>query len=82
MLPCPSCELAHAPEIACGDALKKQLRAVIKNVGNPGQCRSCGAKVLWILHRNGKATPYTLAGGSHFADCPDAATWSKKAVMK
>lgn len=48
------------------------MLALLKNVGDPGQCRGCQSPIFWVTHRNGKKAPYTPAGLNHFADCPAA----------
>lgn len=37
-----------------------------------GQCRSCKAPVLWLITTRQHRMPWSLAGVSHFADCPTA----------
>jgi len=46
---------------------------------NVGQCRSCGATVMWCLTSNGKKAPIDRDGKSHFATCPQADSWRKRA---
>ena len=46
--------------------------ALVRNVGQQGTCRGCGAPVFCIPHRNGKKAPYTAAGLNHFANCEKA----------
>jgi hypothetical protein len=46
------------------------------------RCNSCGAAIVWIETAAGKRMPVDYAvgathGTSHFATCPDAATWRK-----
>ena len=51
-------------------------------------CRSCGASIIWIRTRRGKALPLSVAtierrdgrafALAHFADCPDSKDWSKR----
>lgn len=43
------------------------------------RCRSCGAPVEWRMTAAGKRSPYDLDGTSHFATCPDAARWRRRA---
>lgn len=52
--------------------LLKRIKALLKNVGDPGVCRGCGVSIVWMRHKNGKAVPYTEQGLNHFADCPVA----------
>ena len=46
---------------------------------NRGHCRSCGAEVLWCITPAGKKAPINRDGTSHFADCPQARDWRKRA---
>lgn len=43
-----------------------------------GECRSCRARVAWVVTAKGKRAPYNPDGISHYATCPQAATWRKK----
>lgn len=45
---------------------------------DPGQCRSCGKRVLWTVTRAGKRAPLNPDGTSHFSDCPDATSWRRR----
>lgn len=49
-----------------------RLEHLLRQVGEPGHCRGCGAPVYWVTHRNQKRVPYTMAGLNHFADCKAA----------
>lgn len=61
-------ELADA--VALADWLRKNVRQLLVNVsGGPTDCQGCGATIYFVRHANGKATPYTVAGLNHFADC-------------
>jgi hypothetical protein len=44
----------------------------------PGACRSCGAPVMWVETKRGKRAPLNPDGTSHFATCPQAASWRKR----
>jgi hypothetical protein len=51
-------------------------------VDTESTCRSCGAPILWCVTVKGKKMPVDLPDNnepttSHFATCPDAATWRK-----
>lgn len=46
---------------------------------NEGSCRSCHADVLWCVTPAGKRAPVNRDGTSHFANCPQAAAWRKRA---
>lgn len=77
---CSQCKMAHAPADGtlfldfqpCLIAVEKALHDLVKHVGTRGVCRGCKADVWWIMHANGKATPYTAEGLNHFIDCPNA----------
>ena len=45
-------------------------------VGDAGNCRTCGAPIVWVVNpETGKRPPYDLDGVSHFATCPQSKTW-------
>ena len=46
---------------------------------NIGRCRSCRAEVLWCITPAGKKAPVDPDGTSHFASCPDATAWRRRA---
>jgi hypothetical protein len=60
------------------NALAKKLDRLMTVIGNPGACRSCGARILWIFSKDRKLMPYDPDGVTHFATCPDAKEWSKR----
>jgi len=62
----------------CIAALKKNVTVLLRLIGEPAQCRGCGAEIYWVVHRNGKRAPYTLLGLNHFADCPAAQSFRKE----
>ena len=41
-------------------------------VSDLGTCRSCDAPMLWLITPKGHRMPWSLAGVSHFSDCPNA----------
>jgi len=53
------------------------MASLLKILGDPGLCRSCGAPIFWVTTKTGKKMPVTPAGISHFADCPNAAQHRK-----
>ena len=57
----------------------KRMAALLKNVGAPGRCKGCGAAITWVRHNSGHNTPYDIDGLNHFASCPEAAQFKKKA---
>lgn len=42
------------------------------------RCSSCGARVWFLKHANGRTGVYTDRGLSHFADCPKASSHRPK----
>jgi hypothetical protein len=54
------------------ERVRAALQVLLRNVGEPGHCRGCGALIYWFVHRNGKRTPYNAEGVNHFLDCPKA----------
>jgi hypothetical protein len=45
---------------------------------SPGAlCKSCRARVFWIITTKGKKMPCNPDGTSHFATCPDAAQFRR-----
>jgi hypothetical protein len=59
----------------------------IPSSADPGQCKSCGAPILWIRTPDGRPIPLSVAtiqhragqrwALSHFSDCPEGKEWSK-----
>jgi hypothetical protein len=47
--------------------------------GRDAACRSCRAEVLWCTTPSGKRAPINRDGTSHFATCPQADAWRKRA---
>lgn len=43
------------------------------------KCRSCDAPVQWVKTATGKWTPANPDGSPHWATCPQAKEWKKKA---
>ena len=55
-----------------------QIELPTGTVGYPTECKSCHARIVWGLTKNGKRAPFDLNGMSHFTTCPDARKWTKK----
>lgn len=53
-------------------ATQKNLAALLHNVGDLAKCRGCAREVYWVLHVNGRKTPYDRDGTNHFITCPVA----------
>lgn len=86
----PACEFRpdHGPELdtlPCdcglllifeGRAAERRARDIVRLTGRPGQCRGCGAGIMWLAHaprepgRNPTMTPYDEDGTNHFITCP------------
>lgn len=62
-------DVAPNPEAA---ALKLNIRRLLDQVGEKQVCKACGADIWFVVMRSGRRNPYTAAGVSHFADCPEA----------
>ena len=77
--------LGPAPDtIACMERLRvleKNILLLLKNVGNPAFCgrqgNGCGREIYWVMHNNGKKTPYDPTGENHFSTCPNRAAFKK-----
>lgn len=56
---------------------------VLWALSGAGQCRSCGAWVLWCVTTGGKRVPVNepaspgAATASHFSTCPQAQQWRR-----
>lgn len=62
----PAEEPASSSEIV----LRANVERLLRNIGDPGKCKLCPAAIMWVLHRNGRKTPYDLDGTNHFVTCP------------
>ncbi len=64
-------ELAAVSELLA--KLRRQVKRLLDQVGDEGECKGCGATIYWVRHKkSGKAVPYTPEALNHFADCPKA----------
>lgn len=50
--------------------LLQRIRDLLFAVGDLARCKGCGAQIVWVKHKDGKAVPYTTEGLNHFRDCP------------
>jgi hypothetical protein len=57
--------------------IRKHLQPLLSAIGDKGQCKGCGAVVYWVVHKNGKKSPYTVNGTNHFIDCPQAGRFKR-----
>lgn len=63
---------AWAPPAAAGYAYDS---------GEPSACRSCCTTIRWAIHETtSKRMPVNPDGTSHFATCPQADAWRKRAA--
>lgn len=54
--------------------IDQRMRALFAALGaKADKCSSCGAVIYFLTTRSGRSMPCTVAGRSHFADCPNAA---------
>lgn len=60
------------------DRQAKTVAALVKNMGDPGVCKGCGAEIWWMIHRNGKRAPYDPNGVNHFVTCVDREQFRKE----
>lgn len=44
---------------------------------NVGRCTACGAPLSWCTTKAGRRAPLNPDGTSHFADCPQAASFRR-----
>lgn len=51
-----------------------RVQSLMRLIGDVGNCRGCATAIVWLVHRNGKKTPYDAegdtAGVNHFITCP------------
>jgi len=59
------------------DSARENIRALLPLIGDEGVCKACGARIFWVMHKNGKEAPYTQDGLNHFIDCPEANRFKK-----
>lgn len=57
--------------------LLRRIAHLLDQVGQRSQCMGCNAPIMWVTHRNGKKTPYTLEGLNHFIDCKQASMFRR-----
>lgn len=59
------------------------VEARLEKMGVPiFNCSKCGRKIVWLRTKAGKNQPATMNLISHFADCPKAQHFRKKAAAK
>ncbi len=73
--------VAEAKLQACITAQAAAMEWLLSHVGKKGTCDgpNCGAPIWFVIHSNGKRTPYTPAGLNHFVDCPDRERFQRAA---
>jgi len=50
------------------EALVEARRLIIlllRNIGDRSRCKSCGAEIYWVVHKNGNKAPYTQLAEDH-----------------
>ena len=73
--------MSHEEELAAlAVRLSENILRLLNQVGDSGICTgpTCGARIWWVRHLNGKRVPYTHEALNHFVDCPDAQQFRKK----
>jgi hypothetical protein len=60
--------------------LRLRMANLLRNVGTPGTCTgaTCRADVHWLVHINGRRTPYDADGTNHFIKCPDREQFKRR----
>jgi hypothetical protein len=74
-------EQIDCPELLTNREVE-QLRAniihLLRNVAESAFCKGCHQQVWWLIHRNGKRTPYDCDAKPHFATCSEREQFKKK----
>lgn len=53
--------------------IEQRMESLLRNIAEELRpCKSCGAQLAMVRHRNGKLAPYTMSGINHFIDCAKA----------
>lgn len=50
-------------------AIRSEMRRFLETLGTPARCKGCEVIIYWVLHRNGRRTPYSQDGVNHWQDC-------------
>lgn len=65
--------------LAQRDELRKRVRELLERTAQARRpCKACGTELFFVMHANGKSTPYTGDGVNHFIDCPEGARFKKE----
>lgn len=72
---CSSC-------MAIGSWFRSRLKSLLELIGTHGQCKGCGAQIYWVTTKQGKSTPISNKGISHFADCPNSSDFKRRQLSK
>lgn len=60
-----------------------RMQHLLNQIGTHSRCQSCQAPIVFVLHRNGKVTPYNYPNGTpHFSTCPQADSFRKNSRQK
>ena len=64
--------------------IEERMETLLKLVAEEVRpCKACGAMLAMVRHfKTGKLAPYTMAGLSHWVDCPQAAKFRKPKPAK
>jgi len=76
--------IASEPKVpASAEELDKRLRWVVSHAGKKQLCKgpTCGQSIFWLQLTNGRTMPMDADGVPHWATCPDAETFKKKAKV-
>lgn len=62
---------AEEPASSAEIVLRANVERLLRNIGgDPVKCKLCPAPIVFVVHRNGRKTPYDLDGTNHFITCP------------
>lgn len=77
-------ECSHSHVSVCNNCQKhmKVMSDLLKVIGNPGQCRGCGAIIFWAHTKLNKPTPLNPDGTTHWATCPKERMFRKQEADK
>ena len=61
------------------EAARKNIARLLRSVGSVSTCRGCSQSIVWVKHNSGRSAPYDADGTPHFATCPQADQFRRKA---
>jgi hypothetical protein len=81
IVPCPGFVVMapRANTYALDDKARRQVRAMLRLVAvEVRPCKRCGRELFMLkMNNSGNLNPFTDDAVSHFADCPDAASFRR-----